>query len=382
MPEKATFVEHTLFLMKKYFALICSTLFFMNVNAQEKHVNLLIGTYTNSCESKGIYSYDFNTETADFQLKNSTENVVNPSYLTISNDEKFIYSINENGKDSNITAFHYNAKTGKLDFINKQSSEGADPCFIMNDDKNVLVANYSGGTISVFKKNKKGGINPAAQVIKHEGKSTNEKRQESPHVHMVQFSPDKKFVLANDLGTDRIYIYKYNANSDKEILTFKDSVPIKTASGPRHLTFSNDGKFVYLLQELDGTLTVFAYADGKMNKIQETSVVAKDFAGENSAADIHISADGKFLYATNRGEANTISTFVIDSKGKLTHKNTISTGGKGPRNFTIDPTGKFVLIAHQYSNDVIVFSRNAATGELVNTGKKLELCSPVCLVFN
>ena len=368
--------------MKKYFALICSTLFFMNVNAQEKHVNLLIGTYTNSCESKGIYVYDFNTETAEFKLKNSAENVINPSYLAVSKDNKFIYSVNENGKDSNISAFHYNTKTGKIDFINRQSSEGADPCFIMNDDKNVLVANYSGGTISVFKKNKKGGINQAAQVVKHEGKSANEKRQESPHVHMVQFSPDKKFVLANDLGTDRIYIYKYNADSDKEILTFKDTVPIKTGSGSRHLTFSNDGKFVYLLQELDGTLTVFAYADGKLNKIQETTVVAKGFTGENSAADIHISADGKFLYATNRGEANTISLFAIDGKGKLTHKNTIPTGGNGPRNFTIDPTGKFVLVAHQYSNDVIVFSRNAETGELVNTGKKLELCAPVCLVFD
>ena len=365
--------------MKKYFLLLLLAAF-TNIFAQ-KNLNLLIGTYTTPCESKGIYVYDFNPETAEFKLKNTTEKIVNPSYLSVSPDNKFVYSVNESGKESTISAFKFNAKSGKLDLLNKQNSKGADPCYLINDSKNVIAANYSGGTISVFKRKSDGSLAEASQVIQHEGKSINTKRQESAHVHMVKFSPDKKFVLANDLGTDRIYVYQYHPDSDKEILKFKDTIAIKTGSGPRHLTFSNDGKFIYLLQELDGTLTVFAYNDGKFRKIQETTVVQNQFKGENSAAAIQISEDNKFLYATNRGEANTISVFEINAKGKLAHKQTISTNGKGPRDFTIVPGGKFVLVAHQYTNDVVIFKRDQTSGELTDSGKKIQLCAPVNLIF-
>jgi 6-phosphogluconolactonase len=365
--------------MKKYSCLVLSILFFMNANAQ-KHYNLLVGTYTNSCASEGIYVYDFNTQTGEFLPKGLSKKVINPSYLTVSADNKKIYSVNENGKESTVSSFNYDAKAGTIGFINRQSSEGADPCHIINDEKNVIVANYSGGSISVFGINADGSLTNARQIIKHEGHSV-KKQQQSPHVHQVNFSPDKKYVLANDLGTDRIYVYKYDADSPDQILQFKDTIAAKTGSGPRHLTFSPNGKFVYLLQELDATLTVFAFDDGKFRRIQETTIVGQDSKGEPSAADIHISSDGKFLYATNRGEANTISTFAVDSKGKLTFKETLATGGKGPRNFAIDPSGNFVLVAHQYTNDVVIFKRDQTTGLLTNTGKRMQLCSPVCLVF-
>jgi len=368
-------------IMKKYLTLIGVFFFFLNANAQQKQMNLLIGTYTNSCDSKGIYTYDFNIDTGIFKLKQSTQKTANPSFLTVSGDNKFVYSVNENGKESSVSAFKFDAKSGKLDFLNRQNSEGADPCYIINDDKNVIVANYSGGSISVFGKTADGKLGRTKQVIQHSGKSVNAKRQESPHVHMVQFSPDKRFVLANDLGTDRIYLYRYFADLEKDNLELKDTIPIKSGSGPRHLAFSQDGKTVYLLQELDGTITVFNYAMGKFRRIQETTVVSPGFKGETGAADIHVSEDRKFLYATNRGDANTISTFSIDLSGKLSLVKTISTGGKGPRNFAIVPDGKFVLVAHQYSNDVTIFSRDKVTGELTNTGKKIELCSPVCLIF-
>ena len=179
---------------------------------------------------------------------------------------------------------------------------------------------------------------------------------------MVHFSPDRKFVLSNDLGNDKVYSYHYNPNAANEILKIKDSISVKSGSGPRHLTFSKDGKFVYLLQELDGTLTVFSYSNGILKKIEETTILAKDFKGTFSSADIHISPDGKFLYATNRGEANTISIFKILKNGKLVSKGQTSTLGKGPRNFAIDPTGKFLLVAHQYTNDVVIFKRNRTTG--------------------
>jgi 6-phosphogluconolactonase len=198
---------------------------------------------------------------------------------------------------------------------------------------------------------------------------------------MVYFSPDKKFVLSNDLGNDKVYSYAYNPNAGSTVLELKDSISVKSGSGPRHLTFSKDGKFVYLLQELDGALTVFSYANGILKKIDETTILAKDFKGTFSSADIHISPDGKFLYASNRGEANNITIFKILKNGKLLLKGQTSTLGKGPRNFAIDPTGNFFLVAHQYTNDVVIFKRNKTTGALTDTGKKIALCSPVCLVF-
>jgi 6-phosphogluconolactonase len=351
------------------------------VQAQNSKSNLLIGTYTSNCDSKGIYVYDFDSSTGEFNFKSATEKVVNPSYLTVSSDNKFIYAVNENGAASTVSAFGFDAKSGKLNFINKESSKGADPCYIINDDKKVIVANYSGGTISVLGKNNDGSLTEAAQVVPHYGSGINEQRQEKPHVHMVYFSPDKKYVLSNDLGNDKVYSYGYDPNSVHEALQLKDSISVTAGSGPRHLTFSRDGKFVYLLQELTGALTVFGYSNGSLTKIEETTILVEGFSGTVSAADIHISPDGKYLYASNRGEANDISIFKILKNGKLESKGQTSTLGQGPRNFVIDPTGNFLLVAHQYSNDVVIFKRNQVTGAITATGKKIELCSPVCLVF-
>jgi 6-phosphogluconolactonase len=349
--------------------------------AQENKFNLIIGTYTKSCESKGIYVYEFDSNTGDFKPKSNTENILNPSYLTVSSDNKFVYSVSENDKKSSVSAFGYNSTTGTLNFLNYQDPKGQNPCYIINDDKNIITANYGSGSISVLGKNTDGSIGEVKQLVQHTGKSINTKRQEAPHAHMVYFSPDKKYVLANDLGTDKVYSYQYNPNSVTEILQLKSSIDLKPGSGPRHLIFSKDGKYLYVLQELDGTITSFRYADGILQKVNETTVVATDFNGDIGAADIHISPDGKFLYATNRGTANDISVFKIAKKGKLEFVQRTSTLGKGPRNFNIDPTGNFLLVGHHYSNEVVIFKRDKITGMLANTGKKIDLCSPVCLVF-
>ncbi len=367
--------------MKKALLIACVLLFSILVQSQENKLNLLIGTYTNSCESNGIYVYDFDVDTADFSFKNTSSTVVNPSFLTVSNDNQFVYAVNENGANSAVSSFKFNAKSGAINLINQQDSKGADPCYIINDDKNVIVANYSGGNIAVFGKNEDGSITEAKQVIQHFGKGINVERQEKPHVHMVHFTPDKKFILVNDLGKDKVYSYHYDSNSTHEPLRISDSIAVKSVSGPRHLTFSNDGKLVYLLQELDGSLTTFNYSNGKLKKIDVTTILAKDFKGTFSSADIHISPDGKFLYASNRGEANTISIFKIKKSGKLESLGQTSTLGQGPRNFAIDPSGNFLLVAHQYSNDVVIFKRDKITGALEDTGKRIYLCSPVCVVF-
>ena len=367
--------------MKNIYAALLSIFTLAALQAQENKFNLIVGTYTKSCDSKGIYVYEFDSNTGDFKLKSNTENIINPSYLTVSNDNKFVYSVSENDKKSSVTAFGYNSKSGKLDFINYQSPNGLNPCYIINDDKNVITANYSSGSISVLGKNNDGSIGEVKQVVQHTGKGINVKRQEAPHAHMVYFSPDKKYVLANDLGTDKVYVYQYNPNSATEVLQLKSSIDVKPGSGPRHLIFSKDGKQVFLLQEMDGTITSFNYARGMLKKVSETTLVAPDFKGDIGAADIHISPDGKFLYATNRGTANDVSAFKILKKGKLEFVQRTSTLGKGPRNFNIDPAGNFLLVGHQYTNEIVIFKRDKTTGMLTNTGKKIELCSPVCLVF-
>ena len=367
--------------MKKTVTILLSVFALATIQAQENKFNLIVGTYTKPCDSKGIYVYEFDSNTGNFSLKSNTENIFNPSYLSVSSDNKFVYSVSENDKKSSVSAFGFNSKSGKLDFMNYQNPNGLNPCYIINDDKNVITANYSSGTISVLGKNSDGSIGEVKQVVQHTGKSINARRQEAPHAHMVYFSPDKKYVLANDLGTDKVYVYQNNPNSATEVLTLKSSFEVKPGSGPRHLIFSKNGKFVYVLQELDGTITSFSYADGILNKVGETTVVDSDFKGDIGAADIHISPDGKFLYATNRGTANDISAFKILKNGELEFVQRTSTLGKGPRNFNIDPTGNFLLVGHQYTNDIVIFKRDKKSGMLSDTGKKIALCSPVCLVF-
>ena len=364
-------MKNSLFLFFTFCAVV-------NSYAQDIKFNLLIGTYTTKCDSKGIYVYEFDAQTGDFNYKNATESVVNPSYLTASSDNQFVYAVNENGAKSTVSSFKFDSNMGKLNFINKESAQGEDPCYIINDDRNVLIANYSSGTITVFGKNSDGSITTAKQVIQHQKSLLNQKK---PNAHQVVFSPDRKYVLANDLGIDKIYSYSYHPDSGTEILKVKDSVATEMGSGPRHLTFSKNGKFIYLLQELTGAIMVYSYLDGILKKIDQNTTIAKSFKGTIGAADIHISPDGKFLYATNRGSANDISIFKILENGKLKFKDRNSTLGEGPRNFAIDPTGNFLLVAHQYSNDVVIFKRNKKTGKLSNTNKKINLCSPVCLVF-
>ncbi|MNK56983.1 6-phosphogluconolactonase [compost metagenome] len=367
--------------MKKIYLVLFSALSLTAVKAQNKF-NLLVGTYTNTCQSNGIYVYEFDASTGDYKLKNSSESVVSPSYLSVSADNKFIYAVNENGTQSTVSSFSYDSQSGKINLLNKNDALGADPCHLINDDKHVIAANYTGGSIAVFKKNSDGRITEVQQLVQHEGKGSNAARQEKAHVHMVVFSPDKKFVLSNDLGLDKVFIYKYNSAAKNEILTLKGSVDVKPGSGPRHLTFSKDGKFVYLVQELDGTLTTLSWdKTGSLKVVAETSILPKDFKGGTGAAAIKLSPDGNFLYVTDRVDANAISVYKILKTGALELVEQQSTLGKGPRDFAIDPTGNYLLVGHQYTNDIVIFKRDIATGKIVDTGRRIQMCSPVGLLF-
>ncbi|MGV3461016.1 MAG: lactonase family protein [Flavobacterium sp.] len=359
----------------------CLLLLTFATAAAQDNFNLIVGTYTNKCKSEGIYVYDYNANTGDVKFKSNTKGVENPSFLTVSPDKKFIYSVNESGSKSTVSAFKYTASTGKMELINKKDTEGADPCHIITDAKNVLVANYSGGSISVFERKKDGGLTEAKQVIKHTGSSIDKSRQEAPHAHMVYFSPDKKFVFSNDLGTDKIYIYAYNPDGGSKTLTLKETIDAKPGSGPRHLVFNPNGIFFYVLNELDASVVAYSYINQKVEKIQETTLVKPEATGKNGAADIKFTRDGKYLYATNRGDANTISVFKVHSNGMIKMVQQLPTDGDSPRNLAIDPKDNHVLIGHQNSASISIFRRNKTTGMLDDNCKRIDLCSPVCLVF-
>lgn len=367
--------------MYKKLLFILASIFFLAHPAEAQNYNLLIGTYTNKGTSEGIYVYDYNTKTAETKLKSVAKNVINPSYLTVSADKAYVYSVNENGKNSEISAFSFDSKTGALDLLNKTPSEGADPCFITMHNNQIFVANYSGGSIVTFYATPDGTLANMRNVVHHTGKSIDPKRQLSAHVHQVQVTPDKRYLISTDLGEDQIYIYSFSPNPGKELI-LKNVIKTNAGSGPRHLAFSPNGKFAYLAHEFNGKITAFSYSDGDLTQLQEIATTSKDFTGKIDAADIHVSADGKFVYETNRGDANTINVFAIGATGMLTFIESVSTLGKGPRNFSIDPSGNFLLVAHQYTNDVVIFNRNKKTGKLTDSGKIINVGSPVCLVFS
>jgi len=366
--------------MQKKIIFLLFSILLLTQQVKAQNYNLFIGTYTNKGTSEGIYVYNYNSLTAETNLKSTTK-TTNPSYLAITRNNKFVYSVNENGKNSEVSAFSFDDKSGQLNFLNKQSSEGADPCYITPIGGQIIVANYSGGSITSFFTDTYGHLFKPTQVIQHTGKSIDPKRQLSAHVHQVQQTPDKKYLIATDLGEDQIYTYRLTRSHGTKLL-LKKIIKTNPGTGPRHLAFSPNGKFAFLTHEFNGKITAFAYNDGDLTKIQEVETVGKDFVGKIDAADIHVSADGRFLYETNRGDANTINVFSIGKTGTLTAVESISTLGKGPRSFAIDPTGNFLLVAHQYTNDVVIFKRSKTTGKLSDSGKRINVGAPVCLVFN
>jgi 6-phosphogluconolactonase len=355
---------------------------FFSAGAQSYY--LFVGTYT-SGKSKGIYVYDFNATTADAKTV-SVVGANNPSFLAIAPGGNYVYSVNENsGQEGDVSAFSFDKKTGQLQLINKEKSGGEDPCFISvnHTRKWAIVANYTGGSLSALPIKADGSVSPVAELIQHTGIGPNKERQEKAHVHSTFLTPDEHYVFTADLGTDKLTIYKFNPNAAKPLSSIKDSVVnVLPGSGPRHFAFHPSKPFVYVVEELTGTVEAYSYAGGKLTNLQRISSVPKDFKGEDGSADIHVSPNGKFLYATNRGDANSIAVFAIDSTtGKLSVKGIQSVMGKHPRNFAIEPGGKFLLVANRDTDNIVIFKINRQTGLLEPTGKQIELPNPVCLKF-
>ena len=358
-------------------------LLFLLASCSSKKYYLFIGTYTNTT-SKGIYIYDFNSATGEAKPIWNTDSITNPSYLTISKDQKYVYAVNEtNGANpGRITAYSFDKKNVKLNFINTTASGGDDPCYISTTDDNkwLAVANYSSGTATLFPINKDGSVQPYSQLV-HDTIYRNPGSNKTPHVHETVFSPDEKYMITPDLGLDKLIVYKFNPSTKTPLTVPSTSIAQSADStGPRHLTFSKDGKFVYLMHEMGANVTVYAYNDGQLTQVQDIGTFPKGFAGIKDGAEIMISPDGKFLYASDRGDLNLLAIFSIDTNsGKLTLKGNVSTEGKHPRNFIIDPSGNYLLVANQDSENIVIFKRDQETGMLTNTGKQIHIPRPVCL---
>lgn len=374
--------------MKTPFVFFIITGFFSFTMAQtskDKNYHLLVGTYTNADQTNGIHVFSFNTETGAFNERSKVTDVKNPSYLAISKDKKNVYSVSEaNGGNSIITAFSFDAESGKLQYLNSVSSGGNGPCYVSVDDKKqtVFAGNYGGGSLSAIRVNKDGSLNDDIQAIQHTGSSVNKNRQEKPHVHAVVLSPDNRFLLVPDLGTDKVNVYRYNSGASSLLTPAEPAfADVKPGGGPRHITFHPNGKYAYLILEMEGAIAGFDYKNGKLQAKQHITMLATGFEGSVGAADIHVSPDGKFLYGSNRGEANEIVIYSIEKDGKLTYAGRQSDLINTPRNFVIDPTGNFLLVANQNGNDIVIFKRDLKTGLLTDTGKKILVDKPVCLKF-
>lgn len=360
------------------------------LQAQKKHparfYHLLIGTYTNGT-SKGIYVYKFNAQKGTVVLEQVAEGVKDPSYLAVSADKRFVYAVNEshNPKGDSVSAFKFDSHSGKLTYLNKISTFGTDPCYVSVDknNKNLFVANYSSGNLSVYSLKANGSIGDSLQTIQHTGGSVDANRQKSPHVHAVVLSPDEKYLMADDLGTDKVYEYSYQPNTKLPLKpAAQPTVAVKAGAGPRHLVFSSDAKHAYLVQEIGALVTVFNYSGGKLKALQTVSMETTDFKGVNGAADIHLSPDGKFLYASNRGEANDLVVYKVNkTTGKLSFVQRQSTFGNAPRNFAIDPSGNFLMVANQNTDDIYTFKINKREGKVTPVGEKLVISHPVYLKF-
>jgi len=371
--------------------------------AQANHYILYVGTYT-SGESKGIYEYGYDAASGRLTSLGLAAETVNPSFVAVDAGHRFLYAVNEireyKGEASGgVTAFAIDRKTGKLAQLNEVASGGADPCYISFDraGKYALVANYTGGTVAVLPILSDGRIGDASSVMKDAGGlGPNRERQETPHAHWIEASTRNRFAYVSDLGLDRVLIYKFDAT--KGTLSLGNAAPPEKAgpagqqdffsatlapgTGPRHVAFSADGDVMYVLGELDSTVSVFANdAKETFLSIQKISALPAGFSGHNDAAEIVIHPSGKFLYTSNRGD-DSIAAFAIDrATGKLTFIQRVPSGGKEPRNFTIDPTGSRLLAANQNSGNIVEFTINQASGELTPTGEIAKAPSPVCLVF-
>ncbi|MFJ4116947.1 lactonase family protein [Pseudomonas psychrophila] len=370
----------------------------MSAQAESRdEVELLVGSYTQG-KSQGIYRLQFDSAKGRITPEPlQVFKTANPSWLTLSKDQSRLFVVNENGKGQRdvvgrASSVAIDPKTNQMTLINQVKTLGEEPTHssLSADERYLFVANYGvhadpGGSLAVLPINAEGQLQPVTQMSTHPASQVNPERQMSAHVHSVVSSPDGKFVYASDLGADKVFVYQYDpaANADHPLVAADPAfVALPAGSGPRHLLFSKDGKHAYLTTEMSAQVFVFDYDKGRLKQRQALELAHGMPAQNRAAGALHASQDGKFLYVSNRGKANEILVFAINpSNGELTEIQRRSVDGDHPREFALSPNGKFLLIANQMSNAIVVLERDPETGTLGKTVQTLEMDAPSDLKF-
>ena len=352
-----------------------------------------VGTYTRTGtraqgKAEGICVCRMDASTGALTLAHVVPGVVNPSFLTLDPRQRYLYAVSEVTETDGqvggaVSAFAVDRATGALKYLNRQSTHGPGPCHLTVDrtGRFVLVANYAGGSVAMLPIHEDGRIGPVSDFVQHVGSSVDPRRQQSPHAHSINVDPSNRFALVADLGLDKVLVYRLDLTAGKLIPNDEPWAALRPGAGPRHLSFHPTGRYAYVINELDSTLTGFAYDEtrGTLREIQTVSTLPEGFAGASHTADVHVAPSGRFVYGSNRGH-DSIVIFAVDPEtGELTYVGHESTRGEIPRNFAINPTGAYLLAANQRSDNIVMFRIDAETGKLTPTGHVIEVPTPVCV---
>ena len=362
--------------------------------SEEKQLNgdlLYVGTYTEGGRRDGIHLIRMDNRSGKLTPVASVDGGENPSFLAIHPNGRVLYAVNEvdkyNGKASGaVSAFGIARDTGALTRLNQQPSGGAAPCYVSVDRSGrvVLVANYNGGSVALLPINGDGSLAPAAQLVQHTGSGPNTERQATPHAHCIVTDPTNHFVLAADLGADRVFVYRLDVDGKSLAHVAGGDAVMRSGAGPRHIAFHPTLPLVFVTNELDSTVATLRFdaVRGTLSPLDTHSTLPAGWTGTNYPADIHVAPSGRTLYVSNRGH-NSIAVFLVaESTGALALEQVVSTDGDWPRNFSLDPTGRWLLVANQRSNSITVFARDQESGRLTPTPQRIAVPSPACLRFS
>jgi 6-phosphogluconolactonase len=354
--------------------------------AADAPLTVYVGTYTDGT-SKGIYRFSLDPESGKASAPVLAGEAKNPSFLALHPSGRFLYAVSEvdefgGAKTGSVVAFAVDPKSGDLTKLNEVASEGGAPCHLVVDKagRNVLVANYGGGTVAVLPVGADGRLEKASSVRTHEGKGPNAQRQDKPHAHGIYLDAAERFALAPDLGADRVFVYGYDAA--KHALTPHGAGVLEPGSGPRHLSFHPSGRYAYVINELRSTVSAFGYdaTKGELSPLQTLSALPDGFKGTSYTAEIEVAPDGRFVYGSNRGD-DSLAVFQVDAaSGRLTAVGHVPLGGSWPRHFKLDPSGRVLIAAHQRGNTIGFFRLDPKTGQPSPLGATLAVDKPVCVL--
>lgn len=354
------------------------------VHLYSQNTYAFFGSFNRDKTLEGIFVYQLDTISGHLSKITTVKNILNPSYLTVSPNGKYVFACTESKTKNagSVSSFEFNPENKTLTFINSQKSRGENPVYITvhKNGKWLVNANYTEGSVSVYPILENGTIQPAVQNFHFTEGSIDPERQDRSHIHSTVFSPNFDYLFLPDLGADKIRTYRFENENNEPLQPAENPFTQTTlGSGPRHFTFHPNGRFAYCIEEMGGAVSVYSYENGKLNNLQRINTHSEKYKENFESSDVHISPDGKYLYASNRGSENNIAIFSIENDGRLKTVGYQPIKGKHPRVFGLDPSGKFLIATNARTGNVVVFKRNSETGLLKKVGKKIKIKSVSCV---